>query len=180
MTKVLIYRISPLKITVLYRMCVCLDKSDWSVFNCQCCSVPRPGAEVKANEIDQLDGGTQLIVHAYSDCFLFFIFMKPFCPSFATQMIMYFSSWSMKKGVSFFFLPLSGSLSVRSSQTFRLTIYGHNSDVADNFSWWSWGSCIRETVSCFGRVHRSRATDMTVKGSCVLADFQASDALMPL
>lgn len=188
MTKVLIYRISPLKITVLYRMCVCLDKSDWSVFNCQCCSVPRPGAEVKANEIDQLDGGTRLIAHAYWDCcfflFCFFIFMKPFCPSFATLMIMYFSSWCMKKGISFFFplhfLLLSGSLSVRSGQTFRLRILGHNSDVADNFSRWSWVLCIRETVSCFGRVHRSCATDMTVKGSCVLADFQALEALMPL
>lgn len=29
--------------TVVNRMCVCLDKDDWSVFNCQCCSVSSPG-----------------------------------------------------------------------------------------------------------------------------------------
>ena len=31
------------EIIIMYRMCVCLDKDDWSVFNCQCCSVSSPG-----------------------------------------------------------------------------------------------------------------------------------------
>lgn len=92
----------------------------------------------------------------------------------------FFISVYEKRYVPFFFhfLLLSGSLSVRSRQTFRLRISGHNSDVADNFS-------RRVEVYALGRrltalVECTKATDMTVKGSCVLADFQALEALMPL
>lgn len=31
------------EIIVMYWMCVCLDKDDWSVFSCHCCSVSSPG-----------------------------------------------------------------------------------------------------------------------------------------
>lgn len=104
MTKVLIYQILLLKITVLYRMCVRLDKSDWSVFNCQCCSVPRPGAEVKANEIDQLDGGTQLIAHAYWDCFGFFYIHEAILPQLCySDDYVFFILVYEKRYVLFFF-----------------------------------------------------------------------------
>lgn len=34
-------------------MCVCLDKNDWGVFNCQCCGVSVAQGRAQANEIDQ-------------------------------------------------------------------------------------------------------------------------------
>lgn len=42
--------------------------------------------------------------------------MKPFCPSFATLMIMYFSSWCMKRYVLFFFFSFSAPIRLRLSQ----------------------------------------------------------------